>query len=186
MAPSPQRALRGLLAVMLLTLLLAGGWPDARADQQPSAWLVRVTRVVDGDTLEVLRQGRQVLVRLIGVDTPETETSQRLAQRARQYQRSPLREARLGRKARGFVLSLLAPDQWVRLEFEPAQGLRDRHGRVLAYVYLPDGRMLNRLLVEQGMARVFRRFLFRYRRAWLALEAQARKARKGLWALGGP
>jgi len=59
---------------------------------------------------------------------------------------------------------------------------RDKYGRLLAYVYLPNGRLLNRLLAEQGMAVVYRRFSFNMKADFLAAEAEARKSRTGLWA----
>jgi micrococcal nuclease len=58
---------------------------------------------------------------------------------------------------------------------------RDRYGRLLAYVYLPDGRLLNRMLLEQGMAVVYRKFTFRMKQDFLAAEQRAKQAGVGLW-----
>ncbi|MEJ2700672.1 MAG: thermonuclease family protein, partial [Desulfuromonadales bacterium] len=58
---------------------------------------------------------------------------------------------------------------------------RDRYGRLLAYVVLPDGRMLNRLLLEKGYAAVYRRFDFRLKQDFLRAEADARRRQVGLW-----
>ena len=58
---------------------------------------------------------------------------------------------------------------------------RDRHGRLLAYVYLPDGRLLNRILIEQGLAVVYRRFEFTMKEDFLVAEKQARQNEAGLW-----
>lgn len=91
----------------------------------------RVVRVTDGDTVVLSGIGR---VRLIGMDTPE------VFGRAECY----------GREASRFVKRLLRRGSRVgyRLGVDP----RDRYGRALAYVWLPDRRMLNGLLVEEGYA----------------------------------
>jgi endonuclease YncB( thermonuclease family) len=57
---------------------------------------------------------------------------------------------------------------------------RDRHGRVLAEARLPDGRSLNQELVRVGFAWWFRRYSSDVTLA--GLEAEARSARRGLWA----
>jgi micrococcal nuclease len=51
-------------------------------------------------------------------------------------------------------------------------------------VYLLDGRLLNRLLVEQGLAVVYRRFAFRMKEEFLIAESEARQSGVGLWAKG--
>ena len=56
---------------------------------------------------------------------------------------------------------------------------RDRHGRLLAEVRLPEGRSLNRELVQAGYAWWFRSYSMDRRLA--ALETDARAARAGLW-----
>jgi len=68
----------------------------------------------------------------------------------------------------------------VRLELDPAD-TRDRYGRLLAYVYLPDGRMLNRVLVEGGYGYADPRFNHRHKSDFSRLQRQAMKARRGLW-----
>jgi micrococcal nuclease len=90
-----------------------------------------VERVTDGDTVRLRGLGR---VRLIGVDTPEVYGS------AECY----------GQEASDFAKRMLPAGTRVRYRIgvEP----RDRYGRLLAYVWLADGRMLNRLLAARGYA----------------------------------
>ena len=57
----------------------------------------------------------------------------------------------------------------------------DKHGRLLAYVYLPDGRLLNRMLLEEGFAAVFRKFSFEKKKEFLLVEEKAKKADVGMW-----
>ena len=133
-----------------------------------------VEGVYDGDTLQVKGVGK---VRLIGIDTPEREDSSR----DRSFTRLGARQRQLrpiGQAALRFNIAQ-AKGKTVRLDFDGPR--KDRHDRTLAYVYLPDGRLLNRLLLEQGCAVVYRRFDFQHRDDFLRAEAAAREARLGLW-----
>ncbi len=121
-----------------------------------------VTRIIDGDTLEV-RPGRE-RIRLISVDTPEV--------------RNPAEC--FGAEAATRTRELAAIGTRVRLERDKTD--RDRFGRLLRYVYLPDGRLLSEVLAAEGYARVVfyppdRKYLNLLREA----ERSARESRRGLW-----
>lgn len=162
---------RGLWSAALLAILLCTGTCGEAAPNSVSG---TVEWIYDGDTLKVSGVGK---VRLIGIDTPEREDSSRdhsfTRLGAKQHQLRPSGQAALRfniAQARG---------KTVRLRFDGPQ--KDRHDRTLAYVYLPDGRMLNRLLLEQGHALVYRRFDFQHKDDFLRAEAAAREARLGIW-----
>ncbi len=95
--------------------------------------------VVDGDTIDVLVDGREERVRLTGIDTPEVahdaaETSECF-----------------GDEATAFTEALLPVGTPVRLERDVVG--RDDYGRVLAYVYrADDGIFVNYEIVRQGYA----------------------------------
>ena len=120
----------------------------------------QVVGITDGDTIKVLRHGHAEVVRLRGIDAPEK--GQAHGQRAKQY---------LG----GLVFGTNVTVQAVQ---------RDRHGRMLANVLLPDGRNVNEEMVRAGYAWWFRRYSPDGRLA--RLEAEAREARRGLWADRSP
>ena len=120
-------------------------------------------RVIDGDTLE-LRGGDHV--RLIGVDTPETVDPRRPVEA-------------FGKEAAAFTRRL-AEGKNLRLEFD--RETVDAYGRTLAYVYLPDGALLNGEIIRRGYGHVYTRFPFRYEREFVLLEREARAAGRGLWA----
>jgi micrococcal nuclease len=154
--------LRHVRSLALLSALLAGA---AAADQR-----VVVTAVVDGDTVRVKgADGRVANLRLIGIDTPEMGSRD-----------EPMPPERFAREATAYTRRTL-DGRTVRLEFEPAQDRHDRYGRVLAYVFLDDGTFVNDALVRQGFARAYTRFPFRYKAQFLAAEAEARAAGRGLW-----
>jgi micrococcal nuclease len=133
-----------------------------------------VTKVADGDTVRMRLDGREVTVRLIGVDTPELGEREDPAAPPQPF----------ATEAAAFTRQSLA-GQRVRLEYDPRER-RDKYGRTLAYVFLDDGTLFNRRLLQGGYARVYARFPFRYREQFLADEAAARDAKRGLWGLGEP
>lgn len=135
----------------------------------------KVTRVYDGDTIKVEKIGK---VRLIGIDTPEWKTSDR----DRYYLRQGISESTLRRIAsasRDFIKQHVV-GQTVILTTD--RETRDRHGRLLAYIYLPDGRLLNRILLEEGLATVYRRFDFNLKPDFIKAEESARNMFRGIWS----
>ncbi len=136
------------LALCLMVFAFSAG-PTA-------AFKGEVVGVMDGDTVEVMRKGVAVRVRLDGIDCPEK--SQAFGARAKQF---------TSRAAFGKVVEIVDSGQ-------------DRYGRTLGEVILPDGSSLNRQLVSEGYAWWYQRYSddqdLRRR------QEEARKAGKGLWA----
>lgn len=180
------KGLLGVLTALAAGLVLWAGGTCQSSPPAPQGESARVVSVIDGDSVRLRYRGRVESVRLLGIDTPETKHSPRLASRAAKNRRSPSQEARMGEKARSVMLSMIKPGSEVFLTFDQSQGPRDRHGRMLAYLSTAEGLMVNREMVVRGMAQVYRRFKFRYRKQWRELEDQARRDRVGLWSQGGP
>lgn len=117
----------------------------------------RVVGVSDGDTLTLLTaEKQQIKVRLSSIDTPE---------KAQPY----------GQKSR----QALADLTFQKLAVLDVQE-RDRYGRTVARVYV-DGVDVNRKLVESGAAWVYRQY--NRDQSLLQAEAEAKVAKRGLWAL---
>ncbi|MDF2548799.1 MAG: hypothetical protein K0R93_3697 [Anaerosolibacter sp.] len=127
----------------------------------------KITKIVDGDTIEIDYNGTKERVRLIGVDTPES------------VHPDATRNSEYGKVASEFSNKQL-DGKTVTLEFDVQE--RDKYGRLLAYVYV-DGIMYNKILVSEGYAKVA---TFppnvKYVADFTALEKQAREQNKGLWA----
>ena len=143
------------------------GWPPVPSGAVPA----RVERVVDGDTFIAAVAGRSERVRLIGVDTPETVDPDRPVQP-------------YGKEASHFAKAMLT-NRTVRLEgdVEP----RDRYGRLLAYVWLPDGTFWNALLAAEGYAQLITIPPdVSYASLFSELVDEARTANRGLWAGRSP
>ena len=124
-----------------------------------------VVNVVDGDTIDVLIGGRELRVRYIGVDTPETVDPRR-----------PV--GCFGREASERNRRLVE-GRSVGLERDVSE--TDQYGRLLRYVWV-DGQMVNAALVEEGYATAATYPPdVRYAELFAALEVQAREAGRGLW-----
>jgi endonuclease YncB( thermonuclease family) len=115
----------------------------------------KVIKVVDGDTIDVLHDRQSVRIRLNGIDAPE---------KGQAY----------GNRAKQFV-SDLASQKAVTVEIVD----KDKYGRLVGDVFLPDAMNLNREIVKAGYAWWYRK----YSQDQLLgrLEEDARRARRGLW-----
>ena len=116
----------------------------------------RVVRILDGDTVEVLHGGAPERVRLAEIDCPEKAQA-------------------FGKKAKQFTADLAASQEVL----VHAKG-KDRYGRTIGEIILPDGRSLNRELVKAGLAWWYRQYS--KDETLGALENEARAAKRGLWA----
>lgn len=127
---------------------------------------VPVTNVVDGDTIDVLIDGRELRVRYIGIDTPETVDPRRPVEC-------------FGREASERNRQLVEGGS-VGLEHDVSE--TDQFERLLRYVWV-DGQMVNAVLVEEGYATAT---TFppdvRYADLFASLQSQAREAGGGLWS----
>jgi len=137
---------------------------------------ILVTRVIDGDTIELKSRER---VRLIGIDTPETYLGPKLERDSERTKRDYKTIIAMGKRATAFTKKLV-DRKTVRLEFDIEK--KDRYGRLLAYVYLPDGRMLNAEIVKEGFAQVYTfQPNVKYVELFKKLQKEAREDKKGLW-----
>jgi len=151
-----------LAALLCLASLLNAGClttaPSAASAPESEGY--RVVKVIDGDTLDIERDGKTVRIRLLRVDTPE-------------------REERGYREASRALYDLTFLER-VRLEYEGER--RDQHGRELAYIFLGD-KNVNLEMVERGLSPFFDRYgEGKYAREFQRAEQAARRARIGIWA----
>jgi micrococcal nuclease len=155
----PRAALRRLLPLLLPLLLVAVPAAAAPALEGP------VVRVVDGDTIHVRLGDRVEKVRYIGVNTPEVH--------------HPRKGEEPGGREAAALNRALVDGRRVRLELD-AQ-VRDRHGRLLAYVWVGET-MINAELVRRGYAQVMTvPPNVRHQALFLGLQREARAAERGLW-----
>lgn len=120
----------------------------------------KVVKVSDGDTIQVMREGKAEKVRLAEISCPETNQA-------------------FGQAAKHFTLDFAA-HKIVTVEIET----RDRYGRTVGEVILADGSSLNRRLVEEGYAWCYRKYS--KDNSLGDLESKAITDKKGLWANKNP
>jgi micrococcal nuclease len=153
-----------VVVVVVLAASFAGRWLGEVHRATDAPW--RVTRVDDGDTIVVARGSETDVVRLLGIDTPETHHPTKPVQC-------------FGPEASAFTTRRLT-GRLVRLERDVEE--RDIYGRRLAYVML-GGRRFNDELLRRGYARLL---VIApngaYGRQMLDAELDARHRRRGLWA----
>jgi micrococcal nuclease len=105
-------------------------------------------------------------VRYIGINSPEIDHDK---QRAQPY----------GYAAKTFNKQMVL-NRKIRLEFDRER--HDRYGRVLAYIFLPDGIFLNEHMLQEGYAFfLFYKPNLKYNRRLLKAQQEAMKAGRGLW-----
>ena len=97
-----------------------------------------VSRVVDGDTIDVSIDGKVKRLRLIGINTPETVDPRKLVEC-------------FGVEASNKAKTLLTGKK-VSLEGDGSQGELDKYNRLLRYVFLEDGTNINLLMIKEGYA----------------------------------
>ena len=124
--------------------------------------LYSVTRVIDGDTIEVEIAGKLYKVRYIGIDTPEMSPVECFGREATARNRE------------------LVEGQKIRLEKDVSE--TDKYGRLLRYVYLEDGTFVNETLAADGYAHTatFPPDI-KYQEKLREAEREARKNNRGLW-----
>ena len=119
----------------------------------------RVTRVIDGDTVEVFYKKKPVRVRFFGIDAPE-------------------RDQPFGKKATQFLVDLVDGK-----EVEVIVKSKDNYGRTIGVLYLPSSlHSVNETLLAEGLAWWYTRFA-KHAHNYKRLQAQARAKSIGLWSI---
>ena len=141
--------------------------PPASAKEAPPIY--RVVEVIDGDTIKVNLGETIVTVRLIGIDTPEIAGPHH-----------PQGDY-FGLEAAQYAKQLLE-NQLVYLIPDPMQSNRDKYDRLLRYVFLEDGTLINAKLVAEGYAYNYIYEPFQFMKQFDYLERQAKEKQLGLWS----
>ena len=149
---------------MLVVLIgLALGGVQVGAQEPDGLPACKVSRIIDGDTLECRLGGVKQSVRLIGIDAPETGQ--------RPY----------GPRATAVLKRLVRIGSEIILDLDVQE--RDSRGRLLAYVWTDDAVMVNEAMLSRGYAALYSvppnvKYIDDLR----AAAAEAQRHRRGLWA----
>lgn len=134
-------AIKNMILFALLALLISGcaqATDNAKTVLKADQWYP-VSGYVDGDTFKIEVNNENVTVRMLYINTPETKK-----------QNTPVEP--YGPEASAYTKELLAESGEVKLTFD--KEMYDKYDRTLAIVELKDGRILNELLLKQGLAEV--------------------------------
>lgn len=170
-----QRKLKQIIgfitALALFTIALGQhfGWfgemPQQAVESQPG--LYAIDHFVDGDTIAVKMGDKVESIRMIGIDTPETHKPNAPVQC-------------YGVAASSYTKNIIGSSK-VRLEADEKSTNRDRYDRLLRYVYLPDGRLVAKELIQNGYGFAYTDFPFTKSTEFVTAQAEAKAANKGLW-----
>lgn len=130
-----------------------------------------VLEVIDGDTVDIdIPDGKfpDTRVRLMGVDTPETK-------------HPTIGVMYFGPEASAFT-TRTAQGKQITLRLDTVGDVRDRYGRLLAYVILPNGTALNEEILNQGYGYAYLSFPHSDSQKYELLMEQAMQNKTGLWA----
>ena len=166
------RALIAVCGAAVAGLLAACSSGAGSADTAPGTLHgpYPVVRAVDGDTIRVNRNGEEIVIRFIGLDTPETVAPDRPVEC-------------FGPEASARTKELVEGGQ-VWLEYDEASGLTDKYDRTLAFVWLDRQTMLNELLIAEGYAEeVTYTDGYAHQRDFQDAERAAQSAGIGLWGV---
>lgn len=125
-----------------------------------------IWNIIDGDTLEILKNGEKTKIRILGINTPEKEGGFRPAEC-------------FGDHASDYAKTFLHNKTVVLLESKTGDKV-DKYGRLLRYVFV-DGQDFGGHLITLGYAESYKRFPHDRKNYYNNLETQAQKSKKGMW-----
>jgi len=175
---------KSVFTLGVIILLAYFGWkyivPKLNEREQRERKEYVITKVFDGDTFEAEANGKKEKVRMLGIDTPEKFDSDKLTRDIERTKRDSETIKKLGELSSVYTRNLLDGKK-VLLEPDKTQDDKDKYGRLLRYVYLEDGTFVNKKIVAEGYAVVFRKFKVSKEKELIGAEEDARKEKKGLW-----
>ncbi len=147
-----------------------------KSDISEILYPAKITAVIDGDTVKIQFKDdipkdctKNETVRLIGVNTPELNLHKDL-------------EAEYFAEE-AFLYTNRYYKEDVDIQLDNISSMRDKYGRLLAYIWLCNSTLLNKNLIEDGYGRYYSAFLFneKYMKEFSEAELQAMLAEKGIW-----
>ncbi len=148
--------------------------PESEKEEEETSPLLEekflVTKVVDGDTIDISMNGKTERIRLIGLNTPELNTGGTPACLAVEAKD----------KATGMLLG-----KKVTIESDPTQSNRDKYDRLLRYVFLENGTHFNEWIIKEGYAYEYTYSVpYKYQLDFKNAQKEAETNKRGLWAEG--
>jgi|GEM_PF-1728812 len=135
----------------------------------PRYYWHKVTKVVDGDTVKAMVDGKEESIRIIGMDSPESVDPRKTVQ---------CFGVEASSKANEFLSS-----KWIQLESDSSQGNRDKYNRLLRYVWFDKGTDFGRRMIEEGYAHEYTyNTPYSKQTQYKSTYKIAQNSKKGLWS----
>jgi micrococcal nuclease len=144
----------------------------------------KIASAVDGDGIIVRDFFGKVEkeIRLLGIDAPEIRRCKKLLQDEKETHLPAQLLIELGRRSLNYLLSQIEIGAKVSIKIETGNST-DIYGRLLAYVFLPDGRCLNEVMISEGYAKPYDRVFCSFLPYYQQLNLIARTQQKGLYSI---
>ncbi len=127
-----------------------------------------VTRIIDGDTIEINSRSETIKIRLIGVNTPETVDPRRKVEC-------------FGKEASAYTKEILQ-NRKISIKYDKTQSKTDKYGRLLAYVFRDDGLFVNKEIITNGYGYEYTYIIpYEYQNDFKEAEVYAKQNQLGLW-----
>lgn len=143
-----------------------------------------ILKVVDGDSIFVKNKftKEEFEVRLYGIDAPEVKKCAKLKQDEKETQIAGQLLMHLGRLSFHYLIDLAPLETNCTLGIE-LNNTSDVYGRTLAYIFLPDGRCVNEIMVSEGYAKPINKYYCSKLSNYQSLNFAAKQNKKGLYSI---
>ncbi len=110
-------------------------------------------KAIDGDTIVVESKGQKKVIRLLGIDTPESRENAHLKWQVNHWKIDRDKLLKKGREATVIMKKICRETPQMTVVYDKQK--YDHYGRDLAYIFLQDGTFLNEWLLQQNIAHIF-------------------------------
>ncbi len=130
---------------------------------------VKFNKCIDGDTVNLIINGKKKRVRLLAIDTPESVTPDKPVEK-------------YGKEASDYTCNLVKNAKILQIEYDKNSDKVDKYDRPLVYLYA-DNLMVQKELIKKGYAKVAYLYSeYKYTEQFKSLEAKAKEEKKGIWS----
>ncbi len=161
-----------LLIVVVCLVILFGAWfrvKKSNIDNRFDNVIFKVIEVIDGDTMRLKSSNANIVVRALGIDTPETVHPDKPVECFGKEASAKAKELLLGRE--------------VLITFSPNRERQDKYRRYLTYIHRRDGLFFNQYMLENGYAREYTvGKQYSKQREFKFFQDLARKDSVGIWS----
>ena len=141
-----------------------------------------IVKIVDGDGLIVknIFTNKEEEIRLLGIDAPELKICNKLKQDERELHLPSEFLIELGYRSFKFLKKKAKPKTNITI-IQEVKNQQDRFGRTLAYIILPNGKTLNKILIKRGFAKPYNKVYCDELPLYQKLNLKAKRKKKGLY-----